>query len=130
MELPCEAVALGTRGGQLRAESGQFRSDGLTAPGGGRNRRSVVGGNGGFLSQQLQPHPGLPGSGFGLRQLLAADGAGAEQAVGGGTVKGGRGETADLQQDSLLVGGERIIQSLRGGGFSVGGGLGRVPGLV
>ena len=67
-------------------------------------------------------HPGLFCSGLRFGQLPAASGALPQERVGRGDVESGRGETADLQQDGLLVGGEGAVKRLcrRGLGVQVG----------
>ena len=84
-----------------------------------RRRKRVIFISGQLLAQQVPAEPGLPEGGFRPGQLLAALGAPAQQGVGGGNVIGGGGEAADLQQDALLIGGERAVQGVGGGGFGV-----------
>ena len=87
----------------------QIGGDGLPAPdrGGGLVGRDVRLRR--LLGLEVTAQPGLPGGGLRLRQLLPADGAGAQQLIRRGDVKGPRGKAPDLQQDALLVGGQRII---------------------
>ena len=94
--------------------------------------RGHVGGDGSLslfflLAQELQAHLGLHIGAFGFGKCLAALSAAAQFGVGGGNVKGFRGEAADLQQNGLLVGGEACVEALRGGRFGSSVSLSGVP---
>ena len=96
VEPPGEAVGLRAGCGQGAPIFFQLGGDCLPALG-GRGNIVISVGAGGLLDQQFVAKLSLPGGGLRLRQLPPADGAGTQGRVGGGDVKGGGSETADLQ---------------------------------
>ena len=129
MKLAGETVGGGTGFSQGGTDLLQTAAGLLPAAGGRFGGKRVIFISGQLLAQQVPAEPGLPEGGFRPGQLLAALGAPAQQGVGGGNVIGGGGEAADLQQDALLIGGERAVQGVGGGGAGIQLRLGCVPGL-
>ena len=69
--------------------------------------------------EKVQAYPGIPGGKLRLMEFPAALGALPQKGIGGGEVKRVRGESADLKQNGLLIGGEGGMKAFRGGGAAL-----------